>query len=458
MSLQIQPLFGHQGETVEKLDGTKILFDMSDPGTGKTRPFLEAFAKRRKSGGGRALVLAPKSILQPAWGNEIDKFIPGIIYSIAYAKNRLLAFERDADVYITNHDAIKWMKANLPAEWWEKFDTICVDEVTAYKNKDSQRSKALAWAARKFEYREVMSGTPNPNTVLELWHPMLILDGGERLGDSFFRFRWAVSESKQVGPQPQMVKWQDKMGAEEAVFDQIADISIRHRFEDCTDIPRHVERDIMIDLPTKLRAQYEDMVHTATLMLESGEMLQAVNAAVVNNKLLQIASGAVYGEVGDPKVLDDSRSELVADLAEARDHSVIAFLWRHQRDGIIKQLEKRNMTYAVIDGTVTNDQARTEAVRNFQAGDLRCIVCHPQSAGHGLTLTKGTSTIWASPTYNSEHYKQLKHRIYRTGQRRKTETIRILARNTIDTVAIESLGQKLTSMELFLKLMETANG
>jgi SNF2 family DNA or RNA helicase len=143
------------------------------------------------------------------------------------------------------------------------------------------------------------------------------------------------------------------------------------------------------------------------------------------------------------------------DLIEERHQCVVAFNWRHQREGLEAAAKKRGFPYAVIDGTV-NDRMRREAVERFQAGELRAIFAHPQSAGHGLTLTAGTTTIWTSPTYNAEHYKQFNHRIYRSGQTKRTETIHIAARDTIDERVFAKLGDKLTSMQLLLDLMESA--
>lgn len=186
-----------------------------------------------------------------------------------------------------------------------------------------------------------------------------------------------------------------------------------------------------------------------------GKLLIAVNAAAVHQKLMQIASGAVYDDFGNHKILDDQRSELVLDLIAEREQCVVAFNWRHQRVGLETAAKKRGFEYAVIDGTV-GDRKRIEAVEAFQRGDLRALFAHPQSAGHGLTLTAGTTTIWTSPTYNAEHYKQFNHRIYRAGQTRKTETIHITARDTIDEQVTENRNKKLTSMQLLLDLMETA--
>ena len=201
------------------------------------------------------------------------------------------------------------------------------------------------------------------------------------------------------------------------------------------------------------------MVSVAATLLEDGKLLTAVHASSVHQKLMQIASGAVYtsfGYDGDENphvVLDDGRYELVMDLIEERASCLVAFNWRHQRAGLEKAATKRKIKYGVIDGTVPSKK-RTEIVEAFQRGDIRVIFAHPQSAGHGLTLTKGTTTIWTSPTYNAEHYKQFNHRIYRSGQTERTETIHITARNTIDEQVYSKLGKKLSSMQLLLDLIQ----
>ena len=140
-------------------------------------------------------------------------------------------------------------------------------------------------------------------------------DDGERLGSSFWKYRSAVCEPVQVGPDVDMVEWRDKEGAEYAVFDLLEDISIRHKFEECNDIPPNKITEYMIELPPKLRKQYSDMMNIAATMLNDGKLLIAVNAAAVHQKLMQIASGAVYDEFGNHKILDDQRSELVMDRA-----------------------------------------------------------------------------------------------------------------------------------------------
>ena len=452
---KVPPYYEHQTTTLELLRKQGSILDLSDPGTGKTRPALGAFIERLNKNGKRGLVLATKSILQSAWGNDIDKFFPGVKYDVAYAHHRKKMMETStADIVITNHDAVRWFRDNLKPAYWKDFDSIIIDESTAFKNHGSQRSKALYKIAKTMEFRECMTGTPNPKGILDVWHQAKLVDDGERLGSSYWAFRSAVCEPVQIGPDTNMVEWREKEGAEYVVFDLLNDISIRHKFEECTDIPANFVTEYQITLPQKLRRQYSDMMSIAATMLNDGKFLQAVNAASVHQKLMQIASGAVYTEEGKYSILDNQRSELVMDLIEERESCLVAFNWRHQRAGLEEAAKKRNIPYAVIDGTV-NDRLRREAVEQFQSGEIRVIFAHPQSAGHGLTLTKGTTTIWTSPTYNAEHYKQFNHRIYRSGQTRKTETIHITAQDTIDEKVFSKLGSKLSSMQLLLDLLES---
>lgn len=375
-------------------------------------------------------------------------------YSIANANNRERAFKEKTDVVITNHDAAKWLLANK--KLLSGFTELIIDESTAFKNPNAQRSKAMKTLSALFKWRRNLSGTPNPQSILDLWHQVFLLDRGQRLGNSYWAFRNVACEPRQCGPRPEMVEWVDKPGIEEAVFGLLSDISIRHRFEDCISIPPNVTRRIEVELSKKCRVAYEDMVENSMLLLESGETVRALHASSVATKLMQIASGAMYTEGGSYAVLDDSRTELVMDLIEERSHTLVAFIWKHQRDQLVAAAKKRGFKFGVIDGEVTGED-RTAVVNDFQAGDLKVVFAHPQSAGHGLTLTKGVATIWTSPTTNAEHYTQFFHRIYRSGQTQQTETIQICAKDTIEERAYNLiLEPKLTKMDLFLSLMEAA--
>lgn len=445
------PLYKHQEISIDFLRNNKRVFDMSDPGTGKTRAHLEAIKEHRDNNGGKALIVCPKSIMFPAWGNDIQKFTPVLTYSLAYAKNREKAFVEDADIYIINHDGVKFLAANK--KLLKGFDYIVVDESTAFKHRTSGRSKALAKIIDCFEYRRILSGNATSNTILDIWHQVYILDDGERLGNRFFQFRAATTEPIQVGPGSNHISWVDKPGISDAVGDLISDITIRHNFEQCIDIPEHSIHNVTFKLSSKHEAKYNIMKELALLQLKDGE-ITSINAAALTNKLLQLASGSVYDDDGNTVLIDSDRYNLILDLVEQRKHTLVVFNWKHQRDKLLELAKTRKITTAVIDGE-TKDKDRSKAVEDFQAGKVQMMLAHPASAAHGLTLTKGTTTIWASPTYDAEKYMQMNRRIYRAGQTMKTETLHICAENTLESAVYEKLSGKLDKMYSLLDILET---
>ena len=443
------PLFKHQKKTVAFLGKTPRSFDMSDPGTGKTRSHIEAVARRMERDKRKTIVLAPKSILQSAWGEDISSFANHLKYNVAYAENRADAFEDDADVYITNLDAVTWLAKQKPSFFKGRFAELIIDESTAYKHHTSQRSKAANKVAQYFELRRELSGSPNPNGMVDLWHQVKLLDGGKRLGQSFFAYRSAVCAPEQTGPLPEHVRWVDREGAELAVSSLLRDITIRHVLEECIDMPPNHLYHRNYVLPAKHAAYYHKLQNDSILNIRENK-ITAVNGAVLYNKLLQAASGAVYDENGKYVVLDSGRYELIADLCEQRKHSLVFFQWAHQRDLLVQEFEKRGLSFMLIDGSVTRKGERERAVEYFQKGFYRVGLLHPQSAGHGLTLTRATHSIWASPTVNAEWWKQANHRAYRAGQTQRTETIVIVAKGTVDETVYSKNSEKVIRMSSLL--------
>ena len=241
--------FEHQTVTTQFIiDNPRVLIT-SDPGTGKTRSVIDAYAQNKT---GKMLVLAPLSILGASWGDDIEKFAPDLTYSIAYSSNRAKAFAQDVDIVITNHDAVKWIVKNPAAI--KGFDTLCIDEFTAFKNKDSARSKAVLKVAQHFPNRIALSGTPNSNTILDIWHPTLIIDDGERLGRRFYGFRSSVCTSKFNGFANE---WIDRNDAQDIVGAALSDINIRYNLEECIDMPEQTVRQMYVQLPKAIQEQYE---------------------------------------------------------------------------------------------------------------------------------------------------------------------------------------------------------
>lgn len=440
--------------------------------TGKTGVVVWDFEARRKKGGKCALVLGPKSLLRSAWFNDFKKFAPKLKVVVATAEVRAETFAEEADVYVTNHDAVKWL-AKQNKKFFEKFDTLIVDESTAYKHGTSQRSKAVAKITKYFQYRRAMTATPNSRSITDVWHQAFLLDGGLRLGKSFFQFRNTVCQPEQVGRSEKAIQWADKDGAEEAVFGLLQDIVVRHKLSECADIPDNHRYTMEYELTPKQRKAYDEMRDKQMLILfpptpvnlsaglmgkkkPEATVVTAVHAAVALNKLLQIASGAVYESPDKYHLIDNGRYIMAMDLAEERKHPLIFFHWKHQRDALVAEAKKRGLKYGLIDGSIPQSQ-RDAVMVQYQAGMLDGVFAHPKSAAHGLTFTKGTSTIWVSPTADAELFEQGSRRQHRIGQTEKTEVLTILGKDTQDErVYHEILVPKQKRMTNLLNLFATA--
>ena len=437
----------HQTESLKFMAKKKEVFDQSDPGSGKTYVEITDFARQHKKDGMALMVLCPKSLMRAAWANDIKKFAPHLKVSLCYATGRRASLDEPADVYVVNVDGVKDLAKITDKKFWKKFGRLVIDESTAYKHHTSQRSKAVAKIRSYFEWVRLMSGTAACNGICDLWHQYFILDKGKRLGKSFFGFRSAVCTPEQTGPSANHIKWVDKEGVELVVAELVKDITIRHKFEDCVDIPENHQYAVKFQLSPKHQSIYNELKNTQIALVRETS-ITAINAAVLATKLLQAASGAAYGSESAAVTISTERYELALDLVEEREHSIVFYHWDHQRDELIKEAKRRKISYAVWNPDTP------EIADQFQNGEFQVLFAHPASAGHGLTLTKGTATIWASPTYNLEHFLQGLKRVHRIGQKNKTETIIIVAENTIDEKVFEALMAKNVKLTKLLTELE----
>ena len=348
--------YDHQQKTTDFIVANPQCMITSDPGTGKTRAVLDAHAIL----GGKTLVLAPLSILEAAWVEDILKFQPNIKYVVAYAKNREKIFKQeDLEMVITNFEAVNFLRKN--PQYCKQFDTIVIDEFTAFKNREAKRSKNLKKIISYFTNRIAMSGTPNSNTILDIWHPTLLIDDGERLGNRFYAFRNQVCTPRFNGFANE---WVDKPGIEETVADRLSDISIRFALADCIDLPDNIVRTVNTNLTPNVQKQYKLLAEESVLYTKQGT-INAINAAARVKKLLQLVTGAVYDQEGVTQFVHQERYDIVMALVAQRSCSLVAFNWRHEREALVELAQKEGFTYEVIDGEVKAHK-RKEIVERFR--------------------------------------------------------------------------------------------
>lgn len=436
----------HQQTTAELKNELQLLFDMSEPGVGKTASHLLAYTERESAG--RLLIVATSTLMRSAWGADIERFFPFLTVAYADAGAREAAFKTKSDVVIVNTDGVK----QVQPRWLKGFGDIIVDESGYFKHRTSLRSKALKKLIKGFKYRSLLSATPNPVSITELWHQAFLLDGGKRLGTSFTGFRYATQRPEQTGPSANHIAWVDKPDAEMAAYSLLHDISVRHLFADVmTQVPPTHRTVYEFELSPKARAAYLTLEKQSLLEME-GKVITGVHKAALRQKLLQLCSGAVYTSEGEYVVIDTKRYTLVADLMEERKHSIAFFNWRHQKEQMIAELLHRGLSFAVIDGN-TPDWQRAVLVKEFQEGKYRTLMLHPKTGAHGLTLTAADTCFIISPIIEADLMRQAVFRIYRGGQTQKTNAVYICAKDTVEELVYGNTRAKDARMSSFLNLI-----
>jgi hypothetical protein len=448
----IPPLYQHQRDSITFYHQHAQVLNHSEPGSAKTRAWLEFFRDYRSSGGGAALVIAPRTIMESAWRKDAATYTPELRVSVASAENRRDGLRPGPDIYIVNPDGLRAL-ARDPSLLPPGLTALNIDEATCFKNPAAARTRDAIRLLQPLEHRVLMSGSPAPQGVTDLWSQAFLADHGERLGTSYWKFRDRFMYPVPVGPGLRQTRWVERPDAPQRIADLLGDITLRFRLDDCIDLPKQVEYFVEAPLSPAHRRAYEQLLAEGRLLLRDGGLITATAAASLRLALLQTLTGGAYGVGGTAHQIATERDDLVLDLVEARAACIVSFQFRHQRDRLLATAKKRRLPHGLIDGTVPL-RRRTEVVEQFQRGDLRVLFMHPATGSHGLTLTRGTTLIWASPTDNAEHFQQMAYRIRRPGQVHKTEVIKICATNTIETRVYHQLRQKLTAQAALLQLLE----
>ena len=388
----------------------------------------------------RVLVIAPLRVAQHTWPHEISNWahLAALKYSVIAGlgvKKREQAMHSSAQIHIINRENVGWLAENLGREW--HYDCVVVDEASSFKNHSSKRWKALRKVVKTGKIKRMiqLTGTPAPNSLIELWPQVYLLDQGVRLGHTRARFLGAFCE--QVG-NPQWSQYRVRSDRVDLLHTRVADLVLRLDAEDYLQLPERVDSDVVVKLPPKAKKAYAQMQKDFLLEVQKGEVL-AANAAVKINKLLQISSGTIYTEEGY-EVLHDAKLDALREIVEAANEPVlIAYHFKSDVERIKKVLrcEVIGKDVSVID--------------RWNEGKIDVLAAHPASAGHGLNLAQGGSiVIWFGLSWSLELYQQFNARLHRQGQTKPTRVVHLLADTAADGLVRKALESKHTSQKELL--------
>lgn len=391
----------------------------------------------------KVLVIAPKSVALNTWSGETAKWdhLKKLRISVAMgtAAQRTKAIERDADIYVTNRDNVKWIVDYFKKEPWP-FDTVVLDESSSFKNPSSQRFKALRKIRPQLRRVIELTGTPSPNGLMDLWPQIWLLDMGERLGRTLGSYR---SEFFTAGRRNGAVvyDWIARPGARQRISKRLADISMSMQASDYLDIPDVIDGGLTLALPPDEMRDYQAFQKEQLMQLDNTD-IEAVTAAALTNKLLQYTGGALYDDQHNWHEVSTAKLEALQDIVESTDESVLIYYqYQSEKDRILKMLPD-----AV---TFTGEP---ELLESWNAGKIRLMLAHPASVAYGLNMQAGGHIIvWYTPTWNLELYMQANARLHRQGQTKPVVIYHLIAAGTIDERVMQALNCKNGSQAALLK-------
>ena len=402
----------------------------------------------------RILVIAPLRVARDTWPAEIEKWdhLKLLTYSVAVGseKDRIAALKRPADIYIINRENVQWLveQSGIPFD----FDTVIVDELSSFKSHQSKRFKALMRVRPRIKRIVGLTGTPSANGLMDLWAEFKILDMGERLGRFIGMYRNNYfTPDKRNG----QIIYSYKLlpGADKAIYKRISDITISMKAADHLKMPELVMNNCVVELSDDERERYEELRATLVLQLPEKEITVA-NAAALTGKLLQMANGAIYDDDKQQIRIHDRKLDALEDLIEGANGKpvLVAYWFKHDLDRITERLRSLGVKYARID--------KEDAIRRWNAKQIQVGLIHPASAGHGLNLQSGGSTlVWFGLTWSLELYVQTNARLWRQGQvSRSVVIMHIVTKGTVDERILKALESKEVTQESLMNAVKWTLG
>ena len=411
-----------------------------DMGLGKSVIALSALRRLREDylEISRVLVIAPKSVARNTWTGECEKWDhlkdTRVSVVMGTARQREKALEADADLYVINRDNVTWLvdRYGKDSVRWP-FDCVVIDESSSFKNPRSRRFKSLRKIRPYISRILLLTGTPSPNGLMDLWPQIWLLDYGHRLGRTLgtYRSQYFIPGRRNGDV---VYDWVLKTGAGETIAEKIKDVCLSMSAADYIELPDRIEAGTVINLRDEERHCYEEFERQLLLPVDD-TVVEATTAATLTNKLLQFTGGALYDSDSRWHFVGDSKMDALSDILEATDEPVLVFFaYRHE-------LERLCKTFAHLDPV--HFSGEPEILSDWNLGRIRLLLCHPASVAYGLNMQQGGRIIvWYTPTWNLELYEQANARLYRQGQTRPVLVYHLIAKGTMDERVMRALHSK----------------
>lgn len=421
-----------------------------DMGMGKTVSTLTAIDDLILLGEvNKVLVIAPLRVAEDTWSTEVDKWDHlkhlRISKILGTKKQREEAIDTDADIYVTNRENVDWLVTECFNSWiW---DMVVIDELSSFKSSKAKRFRALKKVRPYFKRIVGLTGTPAPNSLIDLWPQIYLLDGGQRLGKTITGYKERYFKPGRRNGYV-VYNWELKEGSEEAIQNKISDICISMSAKDYLDLPERIDNRVEITLPIKVMDTYRQL--EKDLVLEIGEEdITATNAAVLTNKLLQLANGAIYSEDKEVVRIHGEKLDRLEEIIDtANGKPVLVFYnFKHDYDRISKMLTKNKIDHQTLN---TSDD-----IKMWNNGEIQVALLHPASAGHGLNLQYGGNIIvWFGLTWSLELYQQANARLHRQGQKETVIIHHLIAKGTVDEDVMNALANKEVNQNMLLEAVK----
>ena len=389
----------------------------------------------------KVLVIAPLRVARDTWPAEIEKWehLQSLKYSavVGTAFERKAALQKQADIYIINRENVQWLIEESGILF--DFDMVVIDELSGFKSHQTKRFKSLLKVRPKIKRIVGLTGTPSSNGLMDLWAEFRLLDMGERLGRFIGQYRTNYFLPDKRNGQV-VFSYKPLPGAEKAIYEKISDITISMKAADHLKMPELLSSEYAVCLSDAEWKRYEKMKAELVLSLPDGE-ITAANAAALSGKLSQMANGAVYSDDGSIVRIHDQKLDALEDIIEAQNGKplLVAYWFKHDLERITERLHKLHIPFSLLN--------TSESICRWNNGELPVALIHPASAGHGLNLQSGGSTlVWFGLTWSLELYQQTNARLWRQGQNSGIVVIQhIIAKGTIDERIMKALSEKDTT-------------